>query len=89
MERVAPAARRCAGPVPPFLASSLVLQMHVARFLKSESGSPNQYLGLLATRSKFSAPRHLLEETTASDGFAMCCLVKDTKVGILDGCFDL
>ncbi len=40
----AAAARRWAGPIPPSLASSRVLQTHVARFLPWWSGVPNQYL---------------------------------------------
>lgn len=41
---VAPAAFRCAGPVPPFFASSGDLQMQVARLRRSSLGTPNQYL---------------------------------------------
>lgn len=41
---VAPAAFRCAGPVPPFFASSGDLQMQVARLRRSSFGVPNQYL---------------------------------------------
>lgn len=50
-DRVAPAARRCAGPTPPFLASSLDLQMHVARLRSSAFGVPNQYLPSVSSSS--------------------------------------
>lgn len=45
--RAAMAARRCAGPTPPFFASSWDLHTHVARFLPSSSGFPNQYLSFV------------------------------------------
>jgi hypothetical protein len=46
-----PAAFRCAGPTPPFIASSRDLQTQVARFRPSASGSPNQYLSSLSAVS--------------------------------------
>lgn len=44
IDRAAMAALRCSGPIDPFLASSCVLQMQVARLRRSRLGVPNQYL---------------------------------------------
>ena len=57
--RAAPAARRCAGPKLPALASWRDLQTHVARFLPSMSGLPNQYLYLRVNTGRHGTPTPL------------------------------
>lgn len=76
--RAAPAARRCAGPTPPFLASSCDLHTHVAKFLPSLSGVPNQYLHLFVSVSPAStrAGNHRLEEPATRRRLCVCCLIQ-------------